>query len=147
MSDPVTWGLVISAATGAYAGYSSYQTASFNADIADKEATYQQQKGEVESEEAMKRMRIAMADAKVDAATSGLSLLSSSFESVFEETAEEGIFDALILKNNADNQVSSALSQKSLFGQQAGASLIKGGLGAGSTLLTEFKPKSTAEVR
>jgi len=125
---------IMMAVTALYQGYSAHRAASLNAKIAKSDATYQLQKGEADEKQHMNNLRKQMATGKVAAATSGVSLLSGSTQDVFDENLEEGIFDALMIRNSAQQAANSSLAKAAQFQQQGKQALIGSFLQAGTSL-------------
>jgi hypothetical protein len=124
------------AAGTAYGAYTANQTAKFNEKMARQEADYQKAKGKVEGEQHLDRMRKQLAEQRVAFAKSGVSLMSSSVQDVFDEDLEEGLFDAIMIRQGSDVAARASLIKASSYRAEGRAALVQGALGVGSTLLT-----------
>lgn len=135
---------IIMAVAAAYAGYTSYQTNKYNAEIAQQDANYALQKGKADEERQLERMRKQLSEAKVAVAGSGVSLMSNSAQDVFDESLEEGMYDAVMIRYSAQAEAQGLLAQAKGFKRGAKFAVIGGLLGATSSAAKGYNPTSKA---
>lgn len=141
----VAWtSLAVSAAGAVYGGVTSYRTAKFNQKVANNEADYQRNKAKLDAEKHREKFAKFQARGKVQAAKSGVSILSTTADEVFNENLEEGLFDAAMIRYGGERAAESAETQASLFGSQAQGAVIGTAAKVGSTILTDVPTKPTA---
>lgn len=131
------------AGAGAARAQGDYQRfiAEINAGLAEKQAAEIEARGEQEYMQQMRKVRAISGSQRVGLAASGVDVGAGSAVALQEETLEEGAMDAMRIKNNAYKEAMgvrmSAISTRTegefarVAGmQQAGASLLTGGLRA-----------------
>lgn len=126
----------LSTAGAIYGGVKSYQTAKFNQKVASNEADYQKNKARLDEEKHREKFAKFQARGKVQAVKSGVSILSTTADEVFNENLEEGLFDAAMIRYGGERAAESAQAQASQFGSQATGAVIGAAFKTGSTLLT-----------
>lgn len=125
---------VIAAAAVGYSAYSQVQISSFNEKMANQEADYQRQLGEVKESRQRRNMRKAIGEQTVAAAASGVSLLSGSIMDAFTESTSEGIFDSLMIRNGAKAETRGALIKASEESYRGRSAAVGGFLGVAAPI-------------
>lgn len=123
-------------ASAAYTGYTTHQTTKFNEKMANQEADYQRQVGDVKGQRQRRAMRKAIGEQGVAAAGAGVSLLSGSILDAFTESTKEGAFDAIMIRNGAKNAERGALIKASEADFANKANIIGTGLNIGTSVVS-----------
>lgn len=129
---------IIAGIAASFAGYTAYQANQRNAKAATAEASFRLSKGKADEAAHMDRLKKAMAEGKVAAAKSGVSLISSSVQDVFDENLEEGMEDAVMIRMSAEAESRSLLNQAKGFRKAGNLAAIGGILGVGSSAAKAF---------
>lgn len=135
---------VVGIGSTVYQMVTASQTADYNAQVAEQQATYARQKAEFEAKQQAARMRKLLGEQKVAYASGGVSLLSGSAQDVFGDTLEQGMIDAALIRDGGTNESNAYMTKAAQFEKEGQSALISGGINIGSSLITNFDSLSNS---
>lgn len=129
--------LVVGVGGAIYQGVTASQTAKYNAQVADQQATYAKQKAALEAEQHEAKMRRLLGEQKVGFAKAGVSPLGSP-QDIFSDTLELGMVDAALIRAGGDAEASAYSAKAGQYEREGKSALIGGVMKAGGALITNF---------
>ena len=131
-------GAVVSIGSSLLSSKSESDTAKDNSAELRREAAYQRERGEIDADKHMESVRKLIAQGNLAFAKSGVRLSSTSVSEVFTENMGEGLFDAAMIRADAESKARQAEAGSTSYSNESKNAKTAGYLEAGSTLLTEY---------
>lgn len=128
-------GTGLSAIGSIAAGQAKQQAADYQAAVANNNARYARQVGQVDAENQKVSTGQVIGAQKAAQAANGVDIGSGSALDVRTSAAELGELDALTIRNNAENKAKNYEAQATLFQMEGKADALSGWLGAASSIV------------